>query len=156
MLQKPQTYLLLALGAAMAYFIWTNPVLFEFYSRSGNQIVAVTNSWTYEIFEENQILRPYPNYWLIGGFYGVVMVWVIALMTYNRPRAQLFGVLALAGILVTYGMEILITYWVYQTNYYPTQTFAGKVYWEVGSLYAMAGYTLYVAWLIHKKRRLPL
>lgn len=153
MLQKPQTYLLLALGAGMAYFIWANPVLFEFYSMSGKQVVAVTNSWTYEIFEENQIMRPYPNYWLIGGFYGVVMVWIIALMTYNRLRAQMYWVLTLAGILIAYGFELFVTYWVYQSNYYPTQTFEGKLYWGTGVLFVMAGYSAYVAWLIHKKRR---
>ena len=64
----------MALGVALTYFVLVNPVLFEFYSVSGQDVITVTLRWTYELFDENQIVQPFPNYWLIGGFYGVVMV----------------------------------------------------------------------------------
>ena len=153
MLQKSQTYLLLALGIAMAYFVLVNPILFEFYSTSNNDIVSVTNSWTYEIFEENQLVRPYPNYWMIGGFYGVVMVWVVALLIYNRPKAQLYSILVLVGVLLAYGIEIQATYWVYQSKYYFSPAYEGKYYWGAALPYAMAFLAGLIALYIFKRRR---
>ena len=152
-LQKSQTYLFLALGMAMTYFVWVNPVLFEFYSTSGRDIVTVTNSWTYEIFAENQSVRPYPNYWLIGGFYGVVMVWVVALLTYNRPIAQLYSSFALVAVLLAYGVEIQVTYWVYQSKYYLASAYEGKFYWGAAILYVMAFMALLIALYLNKRRK---
>ena len=153
MLQKSQTYLLLALGIAMAYFVLVNPILFEFYSTHNEDVVSVTNSWTYEIFEENQLIRPYPNYWLIGGFYGVVMVWVVALLVHNWPKAQLYSTLALVGVLLAYGIEIQVTYWVYQSKYYFSSAYDGKYYWGVAIPYAMAFLAALIALYLFKRRR---
>ena len=152
MFQKSQTYLLLALGMAMTFFVWMNPVLYEFYSTSNKDIVSVTNSWTYEIFEENQRVSPYPNYWLIGGFYGVAMVWVVALLMYNRPKAQLFSILALVVILIAYGIEIHVTYWVYQSKHYFASAYEGKYYWGAAIPYAMAILAALIALYLFKRR----
>jgi hypothetical protein len=138
---------------AMAYFVWVNPVLFEFYSKSGKEIAAVTFEWSYEIFEENQRVEPYPNYWLIGGFYGVVMVWVVALLTYSSRKAQLYSTFAFVGILIAYGIEIQITYWVYQSKYYSPSAYTGKMYWGTSVFYLMAIFASMIALYLHKGRK---
>ena len=151
--QKSQTYLFLALGMAMTYFVWVNPVLFEFYSISGGEIVTVTNSWTYEIFEENQVMSPFPNYWLIGGFYGVVMAWVVVLLTYNRPKAQLYSSFALVAVLLAYGIEIQVTYWVYQSKYYLASAYEGEFYWGAAIPFLMAFLAALITLYLFNRRR---
>jgi len=143
----------LALGVALTYFVLVNPVLFEFYSVSGQDVITVTLTWTYELFDENQIVQPFPNYWLIGGFYGVVMVWFMALMSYNRPKVQLYSTLALAGILVAYGIEIQVTYWVYHTKYYVSSVFEGRFYWGAAIMYVIAILALFIAFYLFKRKR---
>lgn len=151
--KKPQTYLLLVLGLAMAYFVWMNPVLYEFTAINAENIVTVNLWWTYEIAGESQAVIPYPNYWLIGGFYGIVMAWVVALLTYAWPKVQLYSTLAFSAILLAYGIEIQMTYWVYQSKYYTSSVYHGEIYWGTFIFYVLAILAMLVALYIQKERR---
>jgi hypothetical protein len=156
MLNQSQTYLLLALGIAMGFVVWTDPVLFEYHSLQNPLIVMVTNSWTYEIFSESQSLSPFPNYWMIGGFYGVIMVWVISILTYNRPKAQFYWIITLSAILIAYGIETLVTFWVYRSEYYQPDDFKAVVNGGTAIPFVMAGLAILIALYTHKRSRIAL